>query len=58
MTQNVGKTDKVIRLILGVAIVAWGFYAQSWWGLVGIVPLATASLSYCPLYSPFKINTK
>lgn len=58
MTQNIGKVDKVIRLLLGIAIVAWGFYAHSWWGLIGIVPLATASLGYCPLYSPFQINTK
>ena len=35
MKKNVGSADKVIRIILGVAIIAFGIYNQNWWGIVG-----------------------
>lgn len=57
MTCNVGKTDKIIRVIAGVAIAVLGFYFRSWWGLLAIIPLFTAALGYCPLYIPLKIST-
>ena len=57
MKYNVGKTDRVIRAILGVGIIISGFYFQSWWGVVGIVPLFTAAKSWCPIYLPFGISS-
>ncbi len=57
MKCNVGKTDKVIRVIAGLAIGAAGFYFKSWWGLVGFIPLFTALIGWCPLYLPFGIKT-
>jgi hypothetical protein len=57
MTCNVGKTDRIIRMIIGVAIAAAGFYFKSWWGLLAVIPLATAALGFCGLYVPFKIST-
>jgi len=57
MTCNVGKTDKIIRVIAGVVIAVLGFYFKSWWGLLAIIPLLTAALGYCPLYVPLKIST-
>ncbi|MCK6621723.1 MAG: DUF2892 domain-containing protein [Calditrichaceae bacterium] len=57
MTCNVGKTDRIIRYVAGILIVAAGLYFQSWWGLIGLVPIATAALRWCPAYMPFKINT-
>jgi predicted RND superfamily exporter protein len=57
MRKNLGKTDRVIRLLIGVVIAALGFYFKSWWGLLAIVPLATAVLGFCGLYVPFKIST-
>ncbi len=57
MKKNVGSVDKVIRIILGVLIIALGIYNQSWWGLVGIVPLFTAFISWCPVYSLIGIST-
>lgn len=57
MKSNVGSTDKIIRIILGVVIIAAGFYFKTWFGLVGIVPLLTAFVSFCPLYSLVGINT-
>lgn len=49
MTKNVCGTEKWIRAILGVAIILAGLYYSSWWGLIGLIPLATAVFSYCPL---------
>jgi len=57
MKKNVGTIDKVIRIILAIIIGALGYYYQSWWGLVGIVPLATAFMSFCPFYPIFGINS-
>lgn len=57
MTCNVGKTDRLLRLIAGIAILAAGFYFQSWWGLVGLVPVLTGLIRWCPAYVPFGIKT-
>ncbi len=57
MNCNVGKTDKVIRLILGAVIIAAGVYYNSWWGAIGIVPIVTALIGWCPAYLPFGIST-
>ena len=57
MKKNVGSADKGIRIILGIAIIAFGIYNQSWWGLVGIVPLFTAFIGWCPTYSLIGIST-
>ncbi len=58
MKANVGKADKTIRVILGVIIIAAGVYFKSWWGAVGLLPLFTALIGWCPLYAPFGISTK
>jgi hypothetical protein len=57
MKKNVGGTDKVIRIVLGLVIIALGLIYQSWWGLIGIVPLLTASINWCPVYVPMGIST-
>lgn len=57
MKANVGKADKVIRIILGAAIIGAGIYFKSWWGAIGLIPILTAAISWCPLYSPFGIKT-
>ncbi len=58
MKQNIGNADKIIRIILGIVIAALGFYYKSWWGLIALVPLLTAFISFCPLYPIFKLSTK
>lgn len=58
MKKNMGKTDRWIRVIIGLAIIATGIYFKSWWGLIGIIPLATSLISTCPLYLPFGISTR
>lgn len=57
MKQNVGGIDRILRVIVGLAIVGAGVYAQSWWGAVGIVPLFTAAIGWCPAYLPFGLSS-
>ncbi|MEQ3682509.1 DUF2892 domain-containing protein [Alcanivorax sp.] len=57
MKTNVGNTDRLFRLVLGVVIVALGVVFQSWWGAIGIIPLLTATMRWCPAYLPFGIST-
>ena len=57
MKTNVGSADKIIRVVAGVVVIGWGFYAKNWLGAIGIVPLATAAMGWCPLYSIFGIKT-
>ena len=55
--ENVGSIDRTTRIVIALAIFAAGYYYQSWWGLVGLVPLVTATVSWCPLYTLFGIRT-
>ena len=57
MKINVGKTDKLLRIVAGFALLGAGLYFQSWWGAIGIIPLATAFTGWCPLYSVFGLST-
>lgn len=58
MTQNVGGVDKVIRIIIGLVLLALVFVGpKTSWGWIGLVPLATGIFNFCPLYLPFKIST-
>ncbi len=57
MKCNVGGLDKQIRIIVGAVIVAAGVYFQNWWGAVGLIPLLTGLLGWCPAYLPFGIST-
>ncbi|MBU1297985.1 MAG: DUF2892 domain-containing protein [Bacteroidetes bacterium] len=49
---------KVIRLIVGFVLLGLYFWSpQTAWGLIGIVPILTAIVCFCPIYIPFKIST-
>ena len=58
MKANVGSTDRIIRFVLGAVIIVVGFYFKSWWGLVGVVPIITGLLNYCPAYNLIGVSTK
>ncbi len=58
MKQNIGGIDRILRLVVGVALLAWGYMNQNWWGAVGIIPLFTGAIGWCPLYLPLGLNTK
>lgn len=57
MTCNMGSTDRIVRGVLGIAILGAGYYFQSLWGLIGLIPLVTALIGLCPAYLPFGIST-
>jgi len=57
MKTNVGSIDRTLRIIVGLAILGAGYYYQSWWGLIGLVPLLTATFRVCPAYLPFGLST-
>lgn len=57
MKHNVGSYDIGVRFIGGCAVMFWGVNAESWWGLLGAVPVITAACAFCPLYCLFRIDT-
>ena len=57
MTCNMGMADRMFRGIFSIVILGAGIFFQSWWGLIGLIPLATSLISWCPAYVPFGINT-
>ena len=57
MKRNIGTSDRIFRIAAGLAIIIIGLVAKSWWGIIGIVPIITASVGHCPAYLPLGINT-
>jgi hypothetical protein len=57
MIANVGGADRVARAIVGLAIIGAGLYFKSWWGAIGVLPLLTVYLRWCPAYLPFGISS-
>jgi hypothetical protein len=58
MTCNVGGMDRVLRAVVGLALIALVFVGpQTAWGWIGLVPLATAIFGWCPAYVPLGIST-
>ncbi|MBU2888484.1 YgaP family membrane protein [Celeribacter halophilus] len=61
MKKNVGNLDRILRIVVGLALLL-GFFLNPgaslrWLYLIGIIPLVTGLMSSCPLYSIFGINT-
>jgi len=55
---NIGLIDKSARIVIGVLLIALALFGViGWWGWLGIVPLATAFVRFCPLYALFGIST-
>lgn len=57
MKENMSRVDRIVRLVVGLAIVLVGLIVGSWWGLIGLIPLLTAAIGWCPLYSVFGFST-
>lgn len=63
MTQNVGSTDRIVRAVVGIVLLAAAFMFLSGTvaiiaGILGVIMLVTAAISWCPLYLPFNLSTK
>ena len=57
MKKNVGGIDRLIRILAGVALILWAVLGGPIWAWIGVLPLATGALSWCPTYSLVGIKT-
>jgi hypothetical protein len=58
MNKNVGNIDRLLRVVVGIALIAMVFVGpRTQWGWVGLIPLVTAAMSWCPLYNVLGITT-
>ena len=57
MGCNIGTLDKTIRLYIGILIMLIGLSNESWWGLLGLIPIATGLYKWCFAYSILDIHT-
>ena len=58
MKANVGGIDRVLRILVGLALIAWaGFAGGPVWAWIGVLPLATGLMGFCGAYSIFGIST-
>ena len=58
MTKNEGTVDRVLRVVLGLVLLSLVFIGpQTYWGLIGLVPLVTGLMGTCPVYSMLGIST-
>jgi len=58
MNVNVGTIDRVIRILVGIALIVLAYLGTiGLWGYIGVVPLATGLLRVCPAYSILGMNT-
>ena len=58
MKSNVGGIDRVLRIVVGLVLI--GLAATNtvgWWGWLGVIPLLTGVVRFCPLYSLVGMNT-
>ena len=58
MKANEGKVDRSFRILIGLGLLSLVFIGpQTMWGLIGLVPLFTGIMGFCPLYKAFGLNT-
>jgi hypothetical protein len=58
MTRNEGAIDRLLRVVVGLILIALVFVGpRTAWGWIGVVPLLTGLVGMCPIYSLLGINT-
>lgn len=60
MQKNVGSVDKILRIVIGLGLLSLLFVLEApmkYLGLIGLVPLATSLMGWCPLYTLIGVNT-
>ncbi len=56
--KNVGNIDRVLRIIVGLAVISLVFWGPGTaWGWIGVIPIASALIGWCPLYTILGIRT-
>jgi Inner membrane protein YgaP-like, transmembrane domain len=59
MQKNESSVDRWLRLVIGIAVLSLVFVGpKTAWGLLGLIPLGTAVVGFCPLYRVFGITTR
>lgn len=59
MKFNVGGIDRILRILVGLALVAWAaLLGGPVWAWIGIIPLATGAVGFCPLYPMLGLSTR
>ena len=57
MKNNVGGIDRSLRIVAGIAVIAAGVFYQNYWGAIGLVPLVTGAIGWCPAYRLFGMSS-
>jgi hypothetical protein len=57
MTINVGLIDRALRAIVGLALIGWALTGGPVWAWIGVIPLLTAAIGFCPAYTLLGIRT-
>lgn len=58
MTSNVGGIDRILRIVLGLVLIGLAATGTvGWWGWLGVVPLLTGAIGWCPPYAILGFNT-
>ncbi|MDQ7043417.1 MAG: DUF2892 domain-containing protein [Sulfurimonas sp.] len=58
MCFNAGKADRIVRVVVGLGLIAFGLTSANYIvAAIGVIPLLTGAVGFCPLYPIFKINT-
>jgi hypothetical protein len=58
MTRNEGSLDRILRVVVGIVLISLVFIGpQTPWGWIGVVPLLTGLIGWCPIYSLFGFRT-
>ncbi|KPF91769.1 DUF2892 domain-containing protein [Rhodopseudomonas palustris] len=57
MSANVGMIDRLLRAIVGIGLIYWALTGGPIWAWIGVVPLLTAAIGFCPAYTLFGIRT-
>ena len=57
MKQNVGRIDKMVRLIIAIVFIFVGYYISPWFYIVSVVMILTALMGFCGIYALLGINT-
>jgi Protein of unknown function (DUF2892) len=57
MSTNVGTVDRALRVIAGLVLLALAVFGGQWWGWIGVVPLLTALVGFCPAYRLIGLST-
>ncbi len=56
--KNIGSIDRVLRIIVGLGVISLAFWGpRTLWGWLGLIPLVTAVIGWCPLYAVLGIRT-